>query len=117
MPVEPIPEAWAQPIPSREAMEAKQAANAEAEQKQIEAGKQVSASLTLVTALAFLITHMSEHGVSAKQILAEGEPPFDVVDLIELAKWLKDAATDWKAQQRTEERTATKRKKGKPSNA
>jgi hypothetical protein len=49
-----------------------------------------------------LIAHMSERGISAKQILAEGKPPFDVLDLIELVKCLKDAATDWKAHQRAQ---------------
>jgi hypothetical protein len=52
----------------------------------------------LVTVLRFLVQHMD--GISAKQILASGEPGFDPLDLIELVKRLKEATTEWQAQQR-----------------
>ena|SRR6516165_10339657 len=52
------------------------------------------------------VQHMGENAISAKQILAAGEPGFDPLDLIELGKRLREATTAWKAQRRQVRRAA-----------
>ena len=54
-------------------------------------------------ALGLLVAHITNHGPSSERDLSEflaAAPAFDVLDLIELTKWLKDLAGYWKAHER-----------------
>ena len=68
--------------------------------------------LSIVGALSVLIKKITEHGLSEKYLpeFLDAQPKFDALDLIELAKRLKDFAGYWEAH----ERRALKVAKSKP---